>query len=181
LRTGKSFRHTYIPREALLIIADKILIIGDRNEPDSNTTSIAEHTRGMIFLGTPFWGSGTAFWRDQPSKLVFLCSPTNSSLISGLQEKSQQFHALAIAFPELLMKRSKAEYEKLRVFFCYETLEYKHEMVLVYSTQIRDPLLKFNRLWIGSPPGFLAAATAYPFVQIIPIFANSQRGRRMAT
>lgn len=98
-------------------------MIGDRTAPSDNSSLIAGHIQGMIFLGMPFRGSRHAKWGNILYKMAHAFEQS-SSKVRDLQEKSEKLKILAEAFPKVLRKRD-IEGPRIGVAFFIETLRHK--------------------------------------------------------
>lgn len=95
-------------------------MIGDRTAPSDNSSLIAHHIQGMIFLGTPFRGSRHAKWVD----IIYnILNHKSSRNLKDLQETSEKLKILTEAFPEVLRKRD-IEGPRIGVAFFIEMLDY---------------------------------------------------------
>lgn len=102
--------------------------MGDRTTSNNNTSIIAHHIQGMVFLGTPFRGSHHAKWADTLQCIVGVFSETNTSKTRELQENSDKLKELAEAFPDVLRRRD-IQGPRIGVVFFIETLKYKKILV----------------------------------------------------
>lgn len=103
-------------------------MIGDRTAPGDNSSLIARHIQGMIFLGTPFRGSRHAKWGNILNNIAHAFAQSSSKL-RDLQEKSEKLKILAEAFPEVLRKRD-IEGPRIGVAFFIETLKHKGFLIV---------------------------------------------------
>lgn len=103
-------------------------MIGDRTAPSDNSSLIAGHIQGMIFLGMPFRGSRHAKWGNILYKIAHAFEQS-SSKVRDLQEKSEKLKILAEAFPEVLRKRD-IEGPRIGVAFFIETLRHKGLLIV---------------------------------------------------
>ncbi len=103
--------------------------MGDRTAPSDDTSLIARHIQGFVFLGTPFRGSRQAKWATVLQKIAHAFSETNTSKTRDLQENSDKLKILAEAFPEVLRKRD-IEGPRIGVAFFIETLRYNKVLVV---------------------------------------------------
>ncbi|KAH6856020.1 Alpha/Beta hydrolase protein [Chaetomium sp. MPI-CAGE-AT-0009] len=96
-------------------------------EPD-NITVIANNTRGMVFLGTPFHGSPVAPYASVFSSMVSILHKTHSQKVKDLQQKSEKLQILAESFASVLHQRIRNDKEIRVAFF--------HEMKKMYGVMI---------------------------------------------
>lgn len=98
-------------------------MIGDRAAPGDNSSLIARHIQGMIFLGTHFRGSRHAKRGNILNNIAHAFAQSSNKL-RDLQENSEKLKILAEAFPEVLRKRD-IEGPRIGVAFFRESLKYK--------------------------------------------------------
>lgn len=75
----------------------------------------------MVFLGTPFRGSGLAKWGDVLQKLVSLIKKTDKNTLKTLTPDSASLKDLRTAFPDVIRKRNHTP-QRIGVVFFHETL-----------------------------------------------------------
>lgn len=85
-----------------------------------NSSLIANHTRGMVFLGTPFHGSPAAPWGKSISRMVSVVHATDSQKVKDLDQKSEKLQILAESFASALHQRIR-DNKEVRVAFFNET------------------------------------------------------------
>lgn len=56
--------------------------------------SVAEQTRGIIFLGTPHRGSSQASWGTMLARIFGPFKQTNAEIVSGLEKEAKQLNIL---------------------------------------------------------------------------------------
>ncbi len=103
------------------LVCASVTVIGERNAAGDSVQSIAEHVKGMIFLGTPFAGSNLARWGDLVRAIFSVVRQTDQTTLKTLKENSHDLKALGTAFPETIRKRTNLGKE-VRIVFFYETL-----------------------------------------------------------
>ncbi|KAJ6035826.1 Alpha/Beta hydrolase protein [Penicillium herquei] len=106
------------------LVAAQILIHGERREESSNARAITRCLRGMIFLGTPFRGSGSAKPAETIRRVMsFMGIHTQQETLKLLGRDSERLDELTRAFPDVLNKRrtSQDPDDQLQAFFFYET------------------------------------------------------------
>lgn len=132
-------------------------MIGDRTAPGDNSSLIARHIQGMIFLGTPFRGSRHAKWGNILNNIAHAVAQSSSKL-RDLQEKSEKLKILAEAFPEVLRKRD-IEGPRIGVAFFIEPLKHKGLLIVLKRTRRGYQAVVITRVF---------AQTTKPFVNLIP-------------
>ncbi|KAL4947648.1 Alpha/Beta hydrolase protein [Aspergillus filifer] len=106
------------------LVAAQILVHGERREEASNARAITKHVRGMIFLGTPFRGSGSAKPAEAIRRVMdFLGVNTQQETLRLLGRDSERLDELVRGFPDVLNKRrmSQDPADQIQAFFFYET------------------------------------------------------------
>ena len=76
-------------------------------DKDSNT--LANSTRGIIFLGTPFEGSGKAEWANNALRFLSWVSSTNDLKTKDLEERSAKLISVYDAFLKFLKGRDRSK------------------------------------------------------------------------
>ncbi|KAJ5730318.1 uncharacterized protein N7483_004826 [Penicillium malachiteum] len=106
------------------LVAAQILIHGERREESSNARAITRYLRGMIFLGTPFRGSGSAKPAETIRQVMsFMGIHTQQETLKLLGRDSERLDELTRAFPDVLNKRRTSQNldDQIQAFFFYET------------------------------------------------------------
>ncbi|RSM09324.1 hypothetical protein CEP52_004134 [Fusarium oligoseptatum] len=99
---------------------ESMVVKGALGDGTDNTSIIAKHTRGMVFLGTPFHGSPAAPWGKAISTMVSIIHDTDSQKVKDLKQKSEKLQILAESFASALHQRIRDKNE-IRVAFFNET------------------------------------------------------------
>ncbi|KAH8878747.1 hypothetical protein GQ53DRAFT_756485 [Thozetella sp. PMI_491] len=105
------------------LVAAQALIHGER-QSEGAASSITKNLRGMLFLGTPFRGSGAAKPAEMVRRVLEVFRvDTQKSTLKLLGVDSERLDELTRAFPEVLNKRrtSAKPGDKIEAFFFYET------------------------------------------------------------
>lgn len=123
----------------------EVVVLGERNAMGDSVQTIAEHVKGMIFLGTPFAGSNLAKWGELVRSIFSIVKKTDQNSLKTLKENSNDLKELGMAFPDVIRKRSSED--KIGIVFFYETL-------YTYGRRVRHydlgglKLLRLSR-WAG--------------------------------
>ncbi|RSL58869.1 hypothetical protein CEP54_007590 [Fusarium duplospermum] len=96
------------------------VVKGALGDGTDNSSMIANHTRGIVFLGTPFHGSPAAPWGKTISTMVSIIHETDSQKVKDLKQKSEKLQILAESFASALHQRIRDNNE-IRVAFFNET------------------------------------------------------------
>ena len=85
--------------------------------------SISEKVVGMLFLGTPFYGSPTATWGESFRRILDVVRrDTDRNTLNNLKPDSQLLKPLRDGFPEAIQKRGQSD-AKIGVSYCFEKLK----------------------------------------------------------
>ncbi|RDW66546.1 hypothetical protein BP6252_10181 [Coleophoma cylindrospora] len=103
------------------LVCAQTIVNGASGVPTDNAFTIANRTRGIVFLGTPFHGSPTAKYMEVLRRVIDVFHNTNSRKINDLKERSEKLEILVEAFARRLRQRL-SEGKELGVFFFSETL-----------------------------------------------------------
>lgn len=87
--------------------------------------SIAQNIKGMIFLGTPFYGSKIAGWGDVVRRIYSLVQKTDERTLKSLVVDSKELRDLRLGFPEVIRKRNLTPAKIAVVFFFEKKMTYK--------------------------------------------------------
>lgn len=83
-----------------LVCKEAILL--SRNNPDKHLKDVFDHTKGIIFMGTPHTGSWMADWAKLPASGLGIIKSTNKSLLKVLETDDQFLESLQIGFLSLI-------------------------------------------------------------------------------
>ncbi|PVH92332.1 hypothetical protein DM02DRAFT_605500 [Periconia macrospinosa] len=119
-QTGTADRPIIVIGHSLggLVLAQVVYGGNGATEGDS-IRSIAQHIKGMIFLGTPFYGSKIAGWGEVVRRIFGLFQPTDQNTLKNLKLDSKELKDLRLGFPEVIRKRNQAS-DKVAVVFFFE-------------------------------------------------------------
>jgi hypothetical protein len=87
--------------------------------------SIAQHIKGMIFLGTPFFGSKIAGWGEIVRRIYSLVQKTDQNTLKNLKLDSDELKDLRLGFPDVIRKRNQTSAKVAVVFFFEKKMTYK--------------------------------------------------------
>ncbi|KAL4794679.1 hypothetical protein BDV19DRAFT_364614 [Aspergillus venezuelensis] len=112
------------------LVCEEALLLG-RVHPDEPVKMIGEHTRGMVFLGTPHGGSDLASWANIGLSFAKLFKRLNNRNVKLLMKDSEKLAKIGEAFPLVLADRANAPETKIMVACFYETLPMDHVGIIV--------------------------------------------------
>ncbi|KAH6674237.1 Alpha/Beta hydrolase protein [Halenospora varia] len=101
------------------LVCAQTIVSGEKVKEDESISKIAMSIKGMIFLGTPFGGSGGAVWADLARKIFNLVKKTDQKTLKTLKPDSDDLKSLRTEFPNIVSKRREKP-EKIGVVFFYE-------------------------------------------------------------
>ena len=96
--------------------------------PNDAVSLIAKKTRGMVFLGTPFYGSPVAGWAEILRRMASIFWESNRLKIKDLEENSEKLKILAENFAKVLLQRVTNQ-TAIYVYFFNETRKSYGQMV----------------------------------------------------
>lgn len=89
---------------------------------DARSQEVVNHTRGVIFLGTPFQGSSKVTWAKMAEKFLGLFSDSNNQTIKDLDKDSSKLKQVSTSFHMLLQARYASRHPKpIQVACFFET------------------------------------------------------------
>jgi hypothetical protein len=83
-----------------LVCKEAILL--SRNNPEAHLRGIFDHTKGILFIGTPHRGAWMADWAKIPAAALGLVKSTNKSLLKILQTEDQLLESIQVRFWTML-------------------------------------------------------------------------------
>ena len=89
------------------------------NGTDMASTSLAERTIGVVFLGTPFEGSSKAKWGRRALQILDWISTTHKEDIKDLEERSAKLISVNEAFQKFLKARDRSESREFVEVACF--------------------------------------------------------------
>lgn len=159
------------------LVCAEVMVMGARRASGDSASVIAQHTRGMIFFGTPFCGSKGAQPAEIARKILSaLGLATQSKTLKLLDVDSERLKELNIAFQETMRKRitSDKPEDKIGAMFFYETLPTDGKMVS-HLTMVGAMAELEPRSLSPTPQKFQVAAIAVPLVRIISTCVSSRQ------
>ena len=107
------------------LVAAQVVYSGDRAAEGDSINLIAQKIKGMIFLGTPFYGSKIAEWGDVVRRIVDLLWRTDRNTLKNLKIDGENLKDLRFGFPEVIRKRNETSTKVAVVFFFEKKTTYK--------------------------------------------------------
>ncbi|KAF0329485.1 hypothetical protein GQ607_003434 [Colletotrichum asianum] len=83
---------------------DKEALVRSHHRPEPHLSSVAESTRGILFLGTPHHGSALAVWADRFSRSVGILKQTNPNIVDLLRPDSEVLAEIQDSFHTMLQQ-----------------------------------------------------------------------------
>ena len=153
-----------------------MVVKGALGDAASNPSTIANNTRGMVFLGTPFHGSPVAPWGKAISSMVSAIIKTDPQKVKDLDQKSEKLKILAESFASALNQRIR-DSKEIRVAFFHETKKLHGFLVsrqatypsLLRQTHLQSPC----RLFPNRTLGYLVSEITRLSTQTTPPCVNS--------
>lgn len=90
--------------------------------PEQHLKSILDHTRGIVFLGTPHHGAGLARWAEVLSRHIGLVLPTNTDIVRVLIDYSEVLARIQVGFHTMIRARSEDNAGQIRITRFFEEL-----------------------------------------------------------
>ena len=149
------------------LVLAQVVYGGDRAAEGDSIQSIAQKIKGMIFLGTPFYGSKIAGWGDVARRIFDLVRKTDQNTLKYLKPDSKDLKDLRLGFPEVIRKRNQTSAKIAVVFFFERKMTYK---VVCIESETATLTLDTNidGQWVVNEE-----AASYPGVgEILPMQAN---------
>ena len=105
------------------LVLAQVIYGGDKAASGNSIRSISEKVVGMLFLGTPFYGSPTATWGESFRRVLDLVRmESDRNTLRNLAPDSQVLKHLCDGFPEAIQKRGESD-AKIGVSYCFEKLK----------------------------------------------------------
>ncbi|KAI8666898.1 NACHT-sigma domain-containing protein [Fusarium sp. Ph1] len=99
----------------------KAAILRSRNNPDRHLRGIFEHTKGIVFMGTPHKGSWMADWAKMPASALGLIKSTSVTLLDLLQRDNQLLESIQVEFWSMIRDLRESG-RSLEIMCFYEEL-----------------------------------------------------------
>ncbi|KAH7260608.1 Alpha/Beta hydrolase protein [Fusarium solani] len=99
----------------------KAAILRSRNNPDRHLRGIFEHTKGIVFMGTPHKGSWMADWARMPASALGLIKSTSVTLLDLLQRDNQLLESIQVEFWSMIRDLRESG-RSLEIMCFYEEL-----------------------------------------------------------
>ena len=106
------------------LVLAQVVYGGDRAAEGDSIHSIALMINGMIFLGTPFYGSKIAGWGEVVRRIYSLFKKTDGNTLKNLKLDSDELTHLRLGFPEVIRKRNQSSAKIVVVFFFERKMTY---------------------------------------------------------
>lgn len=103
----------------------QVVCSGDRAAQGDSISSVAQKIKGMIFLGTPFYGPKIAGWGEVVRRIYSLVQKTDQKTLRNLTLDSKELKDLRLGFPEVIRKRNQTSAKIAVVFFFEKKTTYK--------------------------------------------------------
>ncbi|KAL8295180.1 hypothetical protein RB597_008529 [Gaeumannomyces tritici] len=107
-RCGASSRPLVFVAHSLGGLVCKEAILLSRNNPEPHLRSIFEHTKGVLFMGTPHRGSWLAYWANLSASALGLVKSANRSLLATLQPDDQLLETIQRDFWAMVREQREA-------------------------------------------------------------------------
>jgi hypothetical protein len=82
------------------------MLLSSRNSGEEHHKAILQHTRAILFLGTPHHGSGLARWAAMLAKYIGLAKQTNPEIVRVLERDSETLARIQTDFHTMLRSQS---------------------------------------------------------------------------
>lgn len=119
--SGASSRPLIFVVHSLGGLVCKAAILRSRNNPDHHLRGIFEHTKGIVFMGTPHRGSWMADWAKMPASALGLIKSTSLTLLDLLQRDSQLLESIQVDFWSMIRDLRESG-RSLEIMCFYEEL-----------------------------------------------------------
>lgn len=82
------------------------MLLSSRNSAEEHHLAILQHTRGILFLGTPHHGSGLARWAELLAEFIGLAKQTNPEIVRVLERDSETLARIQTDFHTMLRSQN---------------------------------------------------------------------------
>lgn len=103
----------------------QVVYAGNTAAEGDSIHSIAQCIKGMIFLGTPFYGSKIAGWGEVVRRVYTLVQKTDSKTLKNLELDSKELKDLRLGFPDVIRKRNQTSAKIAVIFFFEKKMTFK--------------------------------------------------------
>ena len=93
-----------------------------RQRPEGHLRKVLHCTRGIIFLGTPHYGSGLAQWAERLAKAIGLLKQTNPQILAVLESNSEVLARIQDGFHAMVRSRAQDELPPIEITCFFEEL-----------------------------------------------------------
>ncbi|KAF2682822.1 hypothetical protein K458DRAFT_341710 [Lentithecium fluviatile CBS 122367] len=107
------------------LVLAQVVYSGNGAAEGDSINSVGQKIKGMIFLGTPFYGSKIAGWGEVVRRIYNLVQKTDQNTLKNLELDSKELKDLRLGFPEVIRKRNQTSAKIVVVFFFEKKMTYK--------------------------------------------------------
>src|SRR3569833_2144953 len=100
----------------------KEAILSSRNNPEPHLCHVFNHTKGVIFMGTPHRGTWMADWAPLPAPPAGPAPPVNKSILQVLQTNNELLESIQVRFVAMVREQRERGNRPLEVTCFYEEL-----------------------------------------------------------
>lgn len=93
-----------------------------RQRPEKHLRNILDHTRGIVFLGTPHHGSGLAQWAEILARAIGVLKQTNPKILAVLKADSEILARVQDGFHTMIRSRNQERLQPIEITCFYEQL-----------------------------------------------------------
>lgn len=93
-----------------------------RQRPEKHLRNILDHTRGIVFLGTPHHGSGLAQWAERLAKAIGVLKQTNPQILAVLKSDSEVLARVQDGFHTMIRSRNLERVQPIEITCFFEEL-----------------------------------------------------------
>jgi hypothetical protein len=102
------------------LVCEQALLVSNKAGADTRLRSVAEFTRGIVFMGTPHRGSDLASWGHNLAKHLSRFRSVNRKLVKTLEVDSDILRAVEEDFQKMVL--TPGYLTKIKVFCFYEEI-----------------------------------------------------------
>ena len=93
-----------------------------RKQPEGHLQKVVKNTRGVMFLGTPHYGSSLAFWAERLAKVIGILQQTNPEIVKALQADSEVLARTQHSFLTMIRSRNQDELPLIDITCFFEEI-----------------------------------------------------------